>query len=372
MVINAGLVIDLGNSETRAILLAGNKSSMFFASNKFAELSPSYKYPSQYVNDKSFVFKNDNIYFANGQIVEREFLGQEIRPVAIEKKTDQKVTTLSLNLVIMKSMLELSKQYGVAISDLDVTFNISVLLPPLEHEVNEDRLKNLIKGLGSIQTLVPESAIMNFKVGEVNVYPEGVAAFFGALFKEEGGELVEVAENTPYTTGYTLVIDIGAGTSDVVLIKDSELVLNSKDTFEIGGNTVDSYVVNECKKVYGFTPQKATDVVMTCLLTEGVKTHEIEGIVTDAKENYSKLMMGKIRGYLEGMALPVRELKGILIVGGGSVASIRNGQVVSPAMSDVLMKYFKTLAPHTEMVSLGSVSPREINIIGLKYMHKYA
>lgn len=372
MIAKAGLIIDFGNSETRAMVLASNKTIELTLSNKFIDLQPRYKYPAQYQNEKSNVFLNGGTYYANGQIVEREFVGREMRPVAIEAKTDQQVTELTLNLVLMKAMLELEKMYAVPVSELDVTFNISVLLPPLEHDTNEDKLKNLIRNITHIETLVPKQVDLTFKIADVNVYPEGFAAFFGALFKEEGGELVQVPENTQYTEGYTLVLDIGAGTTDVVIIKDSELVLSSKDTFPLGGNTVDSYVSTQCRKEYGFLPQNVTNVVMTGALTEGSTVHHVENIVTDAKENYSQSMMVHIRSYLERLMLPVKEIKGILIVGGGSVASVRDGEQVSPPMSEVMMKYFSRLAPNTQMVQLGAISPRKINVVGLKYMHKYS
>lgn len=372
MILNAGLIVDFGNSETRAMVLASNKTIELTLSNKFVDLQPRYKYPAQYQNDKSNVFLHEGTYYANGQIVEREFIGREMRPVAIEPKTDQQVTELSLNLVIMKAMLELEKLYNVAVSELDVTFNISVLLPPLEHDTNEDNLKNIIRKTTHIEALVPKQVDLQFKIADVNVYPEGFAAFFGALFKEENGELVEVPENTQYTSGYILVLDIGAGTTDVVIIKDSELLLSSKDTFPLGGNTVDSYVANQCRKEFGFLPQNITQVVMTGELTEGAKKHYIENIITDAKENYSQSMMVHIRSYLERLMLPVKEIKGILIVGGGSVASVRDGEQVSPPMSEVMMKYLNRLAPNTQMVQLGNISPRKINVVGLKYMHKYS
>lgn len=371
MVIMAGLIADLGNSETRAMVLVNNKVIEFTLSNKFAELQSKYKYPSQYRNEKSNVFKHGNMHFANGQIVEREFVGLELRPVAIEAKTEQQVTELSMTLVLMRAIIELGKLYDVPCSELDVTFDISVLLPPLEHEVNEDKLKNIIKSIQGVEALVPQQMSVGFKINEVNVYPEGLSAFFGVLFREENNELVEVAENLPYTSGYTLVLDIGAGTTDVVLIKDSELVQNSKDTFKLGGNTVDSYVANECKKRYDYAPQNVTEVVMTGDLVEGTKVHHVEEIVTDAKINYSKSMMSNLRGYLERLMLPVKELKGILIVGGGSVASYRGRTIVSPPMSEVLMEYFTKLAPNAQMLSLGNVKPRKANITGLKFMHKY-
>ena len=68
----------------------------------------------------------------------------------------------------------------------------------------------------------------------------------------------------------------------------------------------------------------------------------------------------------------MREVKGVLVVGGGSLPSIRDGKVVSPAMSDVLINYFKELSPNIALMNTEGKNPRLLNIEGLQYIHKYA
>jgi hypothetical protein len=372
MKVNAGLVIDFGNSETRAMVLANSKTIELTLSNRFAELTTGYAYPAKYHNDLSNAFIYKNIGIVNGQILEREFIDKQMRPSALQKKSDQYITELTLNLVLMRAMLELEKLYDVPLSQLEVKFKISVLLPPSEHDTHEEIFKDMVKQIKRVDMFVPKREILNFEITDVNVYPEGFAAFFGVLFKEKNGDLLEVPENAQFTSGYTLVLDIGAGTTDVVLIRDSELILSSRDSFAFGGNTVDSHVESLCRKEFGFSPQNVTNVVVTSTLVEGTVMHHVEHLVTEAKAHYAHTIKNCITRYLEKLGLPAREIKGFLIVGGGSVASVRDGVQVSPPMSQVMAKYLTELAPNTKIIDIGDVSPRKLNIIGLKYMHKYS
>lgn len=372
MIVKAGLLVDLGNSETRAALIINNKTYQMKLSNKFAELPVKYRFPVEYRNTKSSVFTHNGVYFANGQLVEREFVGVEIRPTAVEPKNNQLATELSLNLVFMRAMLKISELYNVSVSDIDVTFKVSVLLPPLEHEVYDAKFVAKIKAFSGVKSLVPVDADIQFKVGEVNTFPEGVAAFFGAIYNEENSALVEAEENKKFTDGYVLVLDIGAGTTDVVLILDGALVQNSKDTFKIGGNTVDSIVRNEIKKRYGFSPKNLESVVATGVLVEGSTTHDVTDILDAAKDKYSKNLSENIKQYLERVMLEMQEIKGVLVIGGGALQSERDGRVVSQAMADVLLKYFVRLAPKISLVNTLGKNPRELNIVGLEYIHKHA
>ena len=349
MKVKAGLLIDFGNSETRMTLIVNNNSKTCILSNKFAALTAGYKVPIEYNNAKSNVICVNGSYYANGALADREFAGQLIRPSSMQKKSEQLVTEISLNLIFIRAITELAVGSGVSVKDIEPTFNVSVLLPPLEHDTNIEDMRNLIMSVKSVTSYLPQDFTTNVKVESVKVFPEGVAAFFGVYYKEENGELVEVEENVKYGTGNVLIIDIGAGTTDVVMIKDTELVLDSKDTFSLGGNTVE-----------------------TGELQDGSIVQDVADLVTSAKGMYSKMLLNHITSYLERLSMSLREVKGVLVVGGGSMPSIRDGKVVSPAMSEVLIEYFKELSPNISMLSTEGKNTRLLNIEGLFYIHKYA
>ena len=87
---------------------------------------------------------------------------------------------------------------------------------------------------------------------------------------------------------------------------------------------------------------------------------------------YSKMLMTHIVSYLERMMISLREVKGLLVVGGGSLPSMKEDKVVSPAMSEVLIKYFKELSPNISLMNTQGKNPRLLNIQGLQYIHKYS
>lgn len=372
MKVNAGILIDFGNSETRMTLLVNNKVQTTVLSNRFAALPPLYNVPVEYNNDKSNVFCVNDCYYANGALADREFSAQLIRPSSIQKKSEQLVTEVSLNLVFITALSQLVSGIGLPLSDLEPTFNISVLLPPMEHDTDVDTMEELIRKVKFVQSYLPMEFSCPIKVNKVTVLPEGVTAFFGVYYTEKDGELVEVFENLTYSDGNVLIIDIGAGTTDVVMIKDTELVLDSKDTFSLGGNTVEAQLKKSIRKEYGFTPSDMSSVVETGLLMDGSAQHDVSELVTAAKEMYSKRLMNEITSYLERMMIGMREVKGILVAGGGSLPSTRDGKIVSPAMSEVLIKYFKELSPNVSLMNTEGKNPRLLNIQGLQYIHKYS
>lgn len=401
MLVKAGLLIDFGNSATRVILLAGNKKFRFDMSNRFAGLPAGYQINNKYVNGQSTVFATNGAYYANGQIVEREFSNTDLRPSSLQSKTEQLTTELTINLAIIKSLTILSQTYNVPVDTLDVTFSVSALLPPLDHEVHEEKLVQMFRKVTKVDALVPTRISAQVKIEEeVNIYSEAVAAFFGAFYKEVGAvenpqnegkslekgdvlvldngkhiTLTEVEENKPFMQGYTLVLDIGAGTTDIALFLDMELIESSKDTFASGGNTVKSHVSNEIRKHFGYAPtqQILEEVIQTGKLAEGNTFHDVSAIVTKAKEHYSKKTMEDIRQYLERMAVALPIVKGLLVAGGGALATVdENGNVISPAMADVLITYLKTLAPRLEPLNTAGKNLRELNINGLATIYKYS
>lgn len=402
MKVKAGLLLDLGNSETRVRLVSGKHVFQFNLSNRFSELPDGYKLATKFMKGNSTIFVSNGQYFANGAIVDREFGTTFMRPTSIEKKTGQLVTKLSLNLAFLKALQLVEKVYNVPLSTLEVTFDVGVLLPPLEHTSDEDKITSLIREIDSVQSYVPTEFEKDIKVDKIIVHPEAVAAFFGAYFKEEnmkdmpenegkdiykgdiivqdnseGVVLTEVEENSHFSTGYTLILDIGAGTTDIAMFRDMDLVENSKDTALIGGNKVRSLVEQDIRQYFGFKPtiQSMDMVIKEGILEEGGDYHDVSQLVTKAKKQYSQEMQETIIQYLERLSISLPNVKGLLVVGGGSKPTVRNldgsGEVVSPAMSEILSAYLTRVAPKLQVVTTEGKDLRHLNIEGLTYMYKY-
>ena len=290
----------------------------------------------------------------------------------MQNKSEQLVTEISFHQVLITAIQQLAAGCGLSVSEIEPTFNISVLLPPMEHDIHLDTMKELLSNVQMVSSYMPMEFTSAVKVDKIQVWPEGLAAFFGVYYTEQDGGLVEVFENLTYSSGNVLILDIGAGTTDVVMIKDTELLLDSKDTFNIGGNTVEAHLRKSLRQKLGFTPSDISAIVERGEVMDGNTVKDVAPLVTSAKDMYSKLLMTHITGYLERMSISMREVKGVLVVGGGSLPSIRDGKVVSPAMSDVLINYFKELSPNIALMNTDGKNPRLLNIEGLQYIHKYA
>ena len=90
--VNATLVVDLGNSETRVMVQSGVgrnglvRQRMSLVSNKYASLRDDYVIPETYTEENSSVLRTeDGELFANGLLVDREFSVAPLRPTNLEK-----------------------------------------------------------------------------------------------------------------------------------------------------------------------------------------------------------------------------------------------------------------------------------------------
>lgn len=389
MHLQATILLDLGNSETRLTVLSGGKSYHAKLSNRFAELPQDYRISKKYADGKTNIFVYDNVQFANGPLAEREFSNQLIRPTALESKTEQLPTNLTIHLAIIRTIRLLSAVNGVPVTALNVNLNFVALLPPLDLQASEQNMIDLIKSHTTVHSQLPDNFQMNYTIGEVEVYSEAVAAFFGAFYEEQniGAPylsndfvtkisdqnvfLQNVEKNEKFQQGYVLVIDIGAGTTDVAVFLDGELIEMSPDTFNKGGNTVESYVSKTIRTEYRFFPPNVNEVVTTGILREGSKVHDVREIVTAGKKHYSSLIETDIQRYLEGLSIEMRAISGLLVVGGGSLESKRDGEVVSPSMSKVLVEFLQRLAPNVELVDTEGKDLRNLNIEGVEIIAKH-
>lgn len=376
MKINAGVLIDLGNSETRAMLLFCGKQKLFNISNRFAELPKGYKIQKSYaLKGDTTIFIHDGLCIANGRMVTKEFQSSYFEPGSYAPKTTQNTTDCTLNMVFIECIKFLMQEYNCNAEDLDLSFNVSVLLPPKEEKEMSSQMIDKIMAMNHVDVRMPVAFKSSFSIEKVEVQPEGVAAFFGAFFEEKDGELIECKENSKFGTGSVLVVDIGAGTTDLIIIQDCELVYGSRETFKIGGNTVRSIIEQEVSSKYGISLANSSTyerVITEGILEVGAKEFDIADIVTEAKQKYSKQLSTKLKRYIAGIDAEISSLKGLLVVGGGSLVSVRDGEVVSPAMSEILIKDITNeIAPYSELMSTHGINTRLLNIEGLKIMYKY-
>lgn len=432
-ILKAKLVFDLGNSGSRIAVITGDKGFRFNLPNTFAEMKPNESVPARYQNDKTTVLCYNETHFANGAIVPREYATTHIAPSTARNKTDNLTTHLTLRLAFYRAVKIVLSAYGMLADQAEVDFDVLVLLPPLEQKDKSSVMKELIKEIKEVHVISPREEKYNFEVSKVVVEGEAIAAFFGAMFFESGCkdfsqtvnkdkdinngdvitidsgstvEMEEVAENLIFHDGYVLVIDIGAGTTDLALFLDMELVDNSKETHKTGGVKVQSTLKRLLRSFLGYAVHDVQMAVESGIQLEGNYRHDVSASLTEAKREYSIEVRKLLDEYLSILGVSPRLLKGLLVVGGGSLPTVRYQSVeidettkapkymfacnegtieeltakyggefkeeeVSPPMAKILIEHLLEISPRLLEVSVPKGANRDLNVNGAYYMIKY-
>ena len=368
------ILVDLGNSETRAELVYMGKNITITVPNRFYELKPNYLIPEEYRNDDSIVFCNDGIYLANGELVSIEFPKRGLAPIGFSDKSSQITSKYSIILLMIKAINKISGDIGVKASDINWVFNIAVLLPPFEQDKRtndqpsgKEAMIDLIRSITQINSVSPVKYSVPVAIKEIKVLPEGVVAFTAAMFKLEDGKININSDNQKYKQGYCIVLDIGAGTTDMVVVRDGKFIMSTKETFRKGGNLVESTCRTLIRRKYNVSPSDMKEIIETGVYHHANDTLIVDDLLDEAKKDYAENVLQDIIAYLGEKDIPVQELRGVLTVGGGSLPTMRNGVVVSEPMSAPLVALLKQFSPSIEQIKLDS-NPRYANLDGLHIM----
>lgn len=384
------LLVDFGNSETRAVIIdsKSNKpiltdtgSEIHTYRNTYAELPAGYRVDRSYLNGDTTLFLIDGVCMVNGELVDIEFSKEAYKPAGFTGKSNQPTTLYTLNLLLIKAIEKLSNIRGIDPQDVEWSFKVAVLLPPFEEGEHSADMKNLIKGIKSVVMLVEDEQAEEVGFKEVNipvqfetikVQPEGIIAYTTAITQVKDGKLIYIEENKKFLTGYVMVIDIGAGTTDFALINNMRYVNQSKETISTGGNFVAAECSRAIKAKYSISvePSSMQRVMESGEVIQGNEKIDVTDILTTAKKKYAKTLVYELKNNYFVRNIPISNIKGILLVGGGTLPAIRDGKEVSPPMSKAILEEFKQYCPSVELLSLHSVNPREANIVGLQIMSK--
>lgn len=372
-----GLMVDLGNSETRVKVMTGGKVHDLKFSNTFAKLPDNYRVPKDYVRrGGSTLFCVGTTWYANGRIVDQEFSESLIRPTSSRLKSVQMTTELSFHLIFAQVLLYLASVNNCTVDQCNVSYKIKVLLPPAEEDnaANTDRFINTVTGIKEIFVSVPQKFKAAVNITSVEVFPEGLMAFFGAFFEEKNGALNIRPENQKFREGNVLVLDIGAGTTDMVILQNCSLVVNSKMTFPIGGTFVGNLVRAYVKREYGIdlnavNLQKAVSTCQLRISADDVV--DVSDFVNRAKMDYAQKMLKNLREYAETSEIPLNNIFGLLVVGGGSLSAVYEGKELSAAMADILVDFVRELSPRIALLDTHGLDNRYLNLHGLWLMNQY-
>jgi hypothetical protein len=392
--INAKLILDQGNSQERGcVVFTANgqpKKEIFELSNVFATIpdDEEYQVPSTYNADNSTIFSasfkafspvvadDDNLEggykseqidatFVHGALAHREFAQTAFRPSATEKKYLVLNTPLAFIRALLEATRIIAKELGVQnLNDLSITWDVFTLLPPNDVDRGEQIIKDTFLSITQVKFDMPDY-LMNVNINSVTVYPEGFCAFMGATFTSD----YKIREGyADLVRGKVLVVDIGAGTTDLMLIDNATVIDASKDSLTIGGNQVSQSIKRFLrKKDLDLPDEEIQNAIVTGKAQDGAKVLNVVKVVQKFKRDTAKAEIQKLRDYFETSGVLPRTITHILICGGGSLGG--ETPELTP-MSEMMQDYLKVLAPNSVMVEIPNdeagkpISPRFLNLIG--------
>lgn len=376
----AKLIIDFGNSSTRIQTIFGKtqkgepRSKTVELSNAFSSISM--EEARQYISEgiyseedsSIFVTKGGDVY-CNGKLCEVEFSKTMERPSALLEKYKNislKWSVIQAFCVGYKAIAEITNS---DIDSIDVDWDVVTLLPPDDIDDGAKVLAEMIKGTQKVEFLMPEFS-KEIRVNSVKVYPEGFAAFIAVLF-EGVGKIRESYKHlvNPHVT--TLVIDIGAGTTDFVIVEDGHVVRSSRFSRSTGGNNVHQTLRRILKKKgIVLKDSEAREGSVAGFVYSGAEKVSIIDEIAEAKTEVSHDLIDALMEFFESTMISIGSINYVMVVGGGACESEVEG--IEP-ISKYLFDYVKTLSSRIGLVELPMVKkgdgekkmdPRMANVIG--------
>lgn len=381
----ASLIIDLGNSETRVMTIFGTTetgepiSRLSVLPNKFAELTDKDERllkSSDYNASNSKVFLvGDGSMFCSGYMCDREKGTASLRPSSSIKKYNSNISMYSVRLALLEGLCHIADITKSSIDLINVDWTVSVLLPPSDLELGATKMKEDILKIKDIKFVIPKVE-KDINIENVRIYPEGFCAFIGEVF-ESRRKIRPGYESTLMSS--TLVVDIGAGTTDLCIIKDAKLIDGSRYSEETGGNQVFQRMNMDLRKRYGrnFPEDSLREASVTGEIKVGATIIPVSDIIGVARKVVATKLSSAIRNYIESSDFSIYDIENILICGGGAEECGEGMKALGNFLKEdleVWMSYSKFLeipkvtksVVRDGQVFLESekISPRLLNIIG--------
>ena len=369
----ANLVVDLGNSETRVLTIFGKmengtmRCDLHSLDNHFAPLDDDYIITSEYDHTNSRVFMQKHTRLCVGDLCRKEFGGSnDFRPSAVEKKYESEVSEMSMRNAFLQGYLDISNMIKEPVEDLDIEWDVVVLLPPADVEEGSEKLSRMIKGIDEIEFTMPR-VTKEIKVKEVRILAEGFCAYIAVmcgLDRKVRTEYQHMAKQT------TLIIDIGAGTTDFIIIENGKPIKASRYSTPIGGNNVHQRVKGKLSsKGFDMPEDVVKEASEKGYIMDGSKRVSLKKEISDAKNAVARMIVSNIRDYFESTGFAIRRIQNMVVCGGGAIDGIED---VRP-LGEYTEEYMKRLSPNIELVELPNVvingkeekiSPRILNVLG--------
>lgn len=372
----ATLVVDLGNSDTRVITQFGvngkgkPRKSRTTLSNRFGTLPENmidvYLTNQLYSEEDSSIFRFGGEYWCNGAICMTEATATTERPTAMRKKYNSLATKLAIINAFRQGYMDIAEFADCDLNSVNVNWNVTLLLPPEDVDLGSKQLADLTREIKEIDFIIP-ALHKQIEINSVNIFSEGFCAYIAVLFESKK----KIRKSYAYLaqpSETTLIIDIGAGTTDFTIAEGGSIVMSSRFTKPIGGNNVHRRVGSALKAKGINLPESAVRTgTETGVIRSGSKEFDIKEEIAAAKKDVSKQLVDAIVDYFESTMYNIQSINHLLLVGGGSIESDVEG--IEP-IAHYMTEFITDISPNVSRVALpkdeegNTLSPRLLNVIG--------
>lgn len=361
------VVADLGASSTRFASNTGTVSiipnnMVFLDKDKRVDLVP---HDDQLESSLDVIIEKqgESKYFPVralvGQMAER-YTSNNVKPSVMSNKHEQKINYVSAVL-------------AVALSKIKCGFNDNVslylALPPIEVRSAKDIVaSNLV---GRYKVTLPKyngGVTLDFEITDTSCHEESFMALVSYFFDVRGAMK---EEHKKYLTGHILSLDIGASTTDLAIVKDGKYLDKTGQTYKTGGNIARDYLIDQIRAMHGFDlPIADAEITMAeGRLQLGDSYEDASALVSEAKEELARSIVGQIQGYFRQVNIPIQTIRAIVVSGGGSMKSAyvnAEGEIVetSKAVGHYITEPLKDICSGVKIESYGD-NPRLAVVTGL-------
>ncbi|MBF1086823.1 MAG: ParM/StbA family protein [Schaalia sp.] len=383
--VQARLVIDFGNSETRvAVLVNGKSGPVTILPNAFAAIGDDYVIPDQYVAEeingkpnelRSIILRapqglaagEPTHLYAAGPLADREFGMSSTRPnSAIATKAQSETTLWSFHYALYIGRELVAKLLRKKPDTLEITWDVTLLAPPSETGKG-DVFKKIFTLTKSVEVVAPERISIPIKVGDVSVISEGLAGFSATVFTPAGGTVADYADCVEEPI---IVLDFGAGTSDVMFIKKLSPITSASASYPKGGNAIASLVTKFVQQEYGraLSREAAAEAVLTGTIRSGAKRKDVTAQINAARNEVADDIANGIKGTFEANRFAPDEFAYLLVIGGGAV------QVGgTESLAESVVRKIRAFAPDIELLPVkDGTNLRTLNIEGAINFARFA
>lgn len=289
-------------------------------------------------------------------------IGASSRPTGLQNKAEQSINYTNAILATALSKLLMGETDGLV--------NAYIALPPVElsnRSTSEATLKEELVGDYRVKfnTLGKE---VSFSITSVTCVEESFLTLIAFFFNIQGGFRVDAL---PFKNGNVLGIDIGASTTDLAVVKNAKFVDKSGQTYKLGGNFVLDWIADGIRAKYGYDAEadELQRAVETGKIRQGATLIDVSDLVIEGKKEFAVKLVDMMQSYFIKIAMQPHTFVGIIVGGGGSMASKYIDEsgaefVTSRAMSEYIWDEFKNICPSVPVEPV-SDDPRHANITGL-------